>query len=87
MTRKRFIKLLMSHGETLHSAKTIAYLYRSRDMSYKNAYSDYLSKTSIKRSFERLSKAAVKCGKALTSVVTAFNKLAFSMKEMPLNYD
>lgn len=87
MTRKRFIKLLMSHGETLYSARTIAFLYRSRNMSYKSAYSDYLLKTSIKRSFKRLSRAAVECGKSIVSVAKVFNKLAFSMKEMPLDYD
>lgn len=87
MTRKRFIKLLMSHGETPHSARTIAFLYHSKNMSYKNAYSDYLLKTSIKRSFKRISKAVVECGRDLAIVATALNKLAFSMKEMPLNYD
>lgn len=52
MTRKRFIKLLMSHGESLHSARAIAFLYNSSKTSYKEAYRNYLLRKSIKKVIE-----------------------------------
>lgn len=41
MTRKRFIKLLMSHGESKRKAQKIAYMYNVSGKSYKDAYFNY----------------------------------------------
>lgn len=87
MTRKRFIKLLMSHGETLHSARAIAFLCNVKNMPYKKAYSDYLIKTRLTRLSRNLSLAFQGFSSNLQSVVQAFNRLAFSMKEMSVPYD
>ena len=38
MTRKRFIKLLMSEGKTLRIARKRAALYNKKNISYVNAY-------------------------------------------------
>lgn len=87
MTRKRFIKLLMSHGETLYSARTIAFMYNATNTPYKEAYLDYLTKTKLKRLARKLSLAFEGLGSNIQSVVQAFNRLAFSMKEMSVGDD
>ena len=87
MTRKRFIKLLMSHGETLHSARAIAFMYNATNTPYKKAYSDYLTKTKLTRLSRKLSLAFQGFSSNLQSAVQAFNRLAFSMKEMSVPYD
>lgn len=80
MTRKRFIKLLMSHGETPKSARTIAFLYNSRKIPYKKAYSDYLLKTSFKRAMSRMASSAVKVTKSFPKLAAACNKMATSLR-------
>jgi hypothetical protein len=87
MTRKRFIKLLMSQGESRNSAIAIAFLYNATNTPYKKAYLDYLIKTRLLRSSIDLSLAFQRCGSSLQSVAQAFNRLAFSMKEMNVSYD
>lgn len=87
MTRKRFIKLLMSHGETLYSARAIAFMYNVNNVPYKEAYSEYLLKTSFKRMARKVSLAFRGLGSNIQSVVQAFNRLAFSMKEMNVDND
>lgn len=87
MTRKRFIKLLMSHGETLYSARAIAFMCNASNVPYKEAYSEYLLKTSFKRMSRNLSLTLQGLGSSLQFVTEAFNRLAFSMKEMSVPYD
>lgn len=58
MTRKRFIKLLMSCGETPKMARAIAYLYNINGTPYKKAYSDYSRKTRVKTAMNSLAEIA-----------------------------
>ena len=80
MTRKRFIKLLMSHGEQIHRAKAIAFLYNSRGIPYKKAYSDYLIKIGINKAFSRMAKAAAKAGESIKTITISLGKFAEVMK-------
>ena len=80
MTRKRFVKLLMSHGETPKSARTIALLYQSNKMPYKKAYSDYLFKTSFKRAMSRMAMSAAEATKSIKKVAEACKKMATSLR-------
>ena len=41
MTKKRFIKLLMSKGKSRNEARQMASCYNSRNISYARAYSTY----------------------------------------------
>ena len=75
MTKKRFIKLLMSHGEQIHTARTIAVLYNSHGIPYKKAYSDYLTKIRINKAFSRLAKATVQVGKSIQALTLSLGKL------------
>lgn len=68
MTRKRFIKLLMSHGESKRQAQIIAYLYNLRKKPYKSAYADYITKKSLRF--------------ACWSVGAAFAKFGFAIKDL-----
>ncbi|MBO5969007.1 MAG: hypothetical protein J6S14_10985 [Clostridia bacterium] len=80
MTRKRFIKLLMSHGETPRSARAIAFLYNVSGTPYKKAYSDYCVKTSMQRAFASLGKAALKCGESISKVAQSLKKLTEAIR-------
>lgn len=75
MTRKRFIKLLMSNGEQRNKAQAIAMLYNVSKISYKRAYSDYLLKSGVKKSFVRLGEACRKASESLCGLVRSFDAL------------
>lgn len=79
MTKKRFIKLLMSHGEQIHRARAIAFLYNARNISYKEAYSDYLLKTAMTRAFSRMSQVAKNLGDSIKNVAQSLKKFAEAM--------
>lgn len=64
MTRKRFIKLLMSHGISRNKAVEIAADYNSRNVPYKKAY----KATGLARTLMDL-------GKSFAPVTAAFNGL------------
>ena len=80
MTKKRFIKLLMSHGEQIHRARAIAFLYNSRNIPYKKAYSDYLIKVRTRRAFSQLAKAVAKVGESIRAMTVSLEKLTEAMK-------
>ena len=65
MTRKRFIKLMMSHGEQKRTAQAAAYLYNARNVPYAKAYPDYRIRVQIRKAFRRLGEA---CARALQSI-------------------
>lgn len=50
MTKKRFVKLLMSKGIQRNEAQKIAALYNSRNISYSTAYKLYVLSSSVKNS-------------------------------------
>lgn len=80
MTRKRFIKLLMSHGETPKSARAIALLYNASKTPYKEAYSDYLLRTRVKKVMCVLGRVAVALGDTFRIFADNCKKLADSLR-------
>lgn len=75
MTRKRFIKLLMSKGEPRNRARVIAFLYNVSGTPYKKAYSDYLLKTSLTRAAKAATRAFALFGCEIRAVTQAFKRL------------
>lgn len=80
MSKKRFIKLLMAHGEQINRARAIAFLYNARNIPYKKAYSDYLTKMAVKRAFSRLAKATAMVGKSIRAMTVSLGKLMEALK-------
>ncbi len=80
MTRSRFIKLLMAHGECRNESINIALYYNIRNYSYKNAYSDYLIKHNLKNAFSRLGQSLVKASGDIAKLSDAFSKLKSAVK-------
>ena len=81
MTKKRFIKLLMSHGEQINRARAIAFLYNARGIPYKEAYRDYLFRTSFIRSMSKLGEACARLGTNIASAAQSLGKLANALKQ------
>lgn len=80
MTKKRFVKLLMSHGEQIREARTIALRYNARGIPYKEAYSDYRLKKAVTRAFANASKAAVALGERVANVALSLKKFAEAIR-------
>lgn len=80
MTRKRFIKLLMSHGEQIHRAQAIAFLYNSRGIPYREAYADYYVKTSLTLALRSVSNSIVSVSNSFREMVSAFNEFAKAVR-------
>ncbi len=47
MTRKRFIKLLVSYGKQRNEAAQIANYYHAKGLSYEEAHTDYYIKNQV----------------------------------------
>ena len=75
MTRKRFVKLLMSHGITRNEAQTIAKRYNARSFSYKHAYRTFLLTHSIKQNFKKMGEAFKMASASIRQVSASFDKL------------
>lgn len=73
MTRKRFIKLLMSYGNSRNKAVKIAADYNSRNVPYKRAYENESMLKPIGYSFiaEGLSKGIAAATAALSDFASA----------------
>ena len=71
MTRKRFIKLMMSHGISRNEAVKIAADYNSRNISYEKAYQ--------KEALRRVDLAFKRLGKSFASATAAFKDLSTAM--------
>lgn len=80
MSKKRFIKLLMAHGEQIHRARAIAFLYNAHNIPYKEAYCDYLVKIATRRAFAQLAKATAKVGESIRAMTVSLGKLTEAMK-------
>ena len=72
MTRKRFIKLLMSHGISRNKAVEIAADYNSRNVPYERAYSRIASSRGIISAFRN-------SGKQFKAAGAAFGSLSYAM--------
>lgn len=70
MTRKRFIKLLMSHGESKRKAQAIAHMYNLQNKPYGDAYKNYCYKKlfNVSATCQKLTKALVECGASIRSM-------------------
>lgn len=71
MTRKRFIKLLMSRGEQKRTAQATAYLYNARKVPYAKAYSDYRIRVQITKAFRRLGEVVARAGQSILETARA----------------
>lgn len=79
MTRKRFVKLLMSHGITRNEAQTIAKRCISQHLSYEQAYRNFLLKQSVINSFRRL-------GESFQVANVSFRTLTKSIEKLKEGY-
>lgn len=81
MTRKRFIKLLMSHGESKRGAYGKAHLYNILGMPYKNAYANYIVKKSLREAIESYRQAWINFGLTLRGLITKAEQLKDNITE------
>ena len=79
MTRKRFIKLLMSQGVSRNNAVTIAYCWNLRGVPYERAYRNFLLNHSVKKAFSRLGEAICKVGVSQKELSKSLLKLSTEM--------
>ena len=73
MTKRRFVKLLMSQGNSRNESVVIALRYNRRNYSYEKAYSDYLIKYALSNSFRKF---GLSCEEASKSFAKLFNVLS-----------
>ena len=66
MTRKRFIKLVMSYGIPRNDAVEIAADYNSRNIPYERAYEKYKRLMAVRLFSKRMSSALGVMGRILT---------------------
>lgn len=76
MTRKRFIKLLMSHGISRNEAVKIAADYNSRNIPYKTAY----VKEVARKTKPRILIDTEKFAKAVTAANVALKEFSSAVK-------
>lgn len=81
MTRKRFIKLLMSRGEPRNRARAIAFLVNANGKPYKKAYATYLLKTSFARATTTLAKTLYDFGNSVAECSQSIKKLAEALND------
>ncbi len=74
MSKKRFIKLLMSKGIQRNEAQKIAARYNSCNIPYEKAYSDFLLKNGVAFAFKRL-------GQYFTNLNAALSNLSYTAKQ------
>ena len=67
MTRKRFIKLLMSHGASRNEAVELANYYNRRNIPYKRAYERNKRLMAVRLACKRINSAIGAFGRYLTS--------------------
>ena len=70
----------MSRGETPHTAMAIAHLYNASKTPYKEAYSDYLLKTSFRRAIQGVSVSMDKFANALREATKAIHKFSVNLR-------
>jgi hypothetical protein len=81
MTRKRFVKLLMSHGITRNDANEIAYSYNARNILYEQAYRTFLLTHSIKLNFKKLGDAFYMASVPIRQATVSFEKLKEALEK------
>lgn len=81
MTRKRFIKLLMSRGVQRNEAQKKAEKYNSKNISYSEAYMHFC----VSASFANLGKSFNKFGEAIKQATAGLAKLAEALQKIKIN--
>lgn len=76
MTRKRFVKLLMSQGYSRNGANEIAIASRAIKDSYEEAYRHYTNLNSLSAHVQPLTEALNSLTKAVTKIVSSFGVAA-----------
>lgn len=84
MTRKRFIKLVMSCGVQKRTAQKLALHYHSENFSYKDAYSCFCVRR-FKRATLEISVSCKKATEALSKLAKAFCELGAELREAGRN--
>ena len=74
MTRKRFIKLLMSLGQRRNKAQAIAFYYNARNIPYAQAYTEWLLE-GMKSAFRNLSTTAERMSSAFSELICAMKNM------------
>ncbi len=80
MTRKRFVKLLMSHGITRNEAHKTANRYNARNFSYKRAYRNFLLVHGFKQGFKKVSEAFKIASSSIRQASASFDELMEAYK-------
>ncbi len=80
MTRKRFIKLLMSRGETPRSARAKANLYNKNNVPYEKAYWRWYGQNEFVRASKCAAKALKSVAKALKNVLKEVRGFTFEIR-------
>ena len=78
MTRKRFIKLLMSRGLQRNEAQKKAEEYNSKNVSYSDAYMHFC----VSVSFANLAKSFNNVGECIRKATAGLAKLGKALKEI-----
>ncbi len=76
MTKKRFVKLLMSHGVQRNEACKIAKTYNTQNISYASACIDYF----LKYSFKSIGEAFRRFSEELQDVIISVGALKEGLK-------
>ena len=84
MTRKRFIKLVMSCGVQKRTAQKIALHYHAENFSYKDAYSCFCVRR-FKRATLEISVSCQKATEALSKLTQALCELGSEFREAGRN--
>lgn len=84
MTRKRFVKLVMSHGKSRNEAQTIALLARVSGKSYSKAYNEGTLPNPFAEAAKGLMKIMMPFGTALTEMFESYLKTARALLYEPI---
>ena len=84
MTRKRFVKLVMSHGKSRNEAQTIALLARASGESYLRVYNEGVLPNPLAEAVKELMKIIMPFGTALTEMFESYLKTARALLYEPI---
>lgn len=75
MTKKRFVKLLMSEGIQRNEAQQIAARYNSRNIPYTRAYSYYALGFGFRRGLKKVARSFENLGEQTKQALRSFAEL------------
>ncbi len=80
MTRKRFIKLVMSHGVSRNKAQEMARAFNSKNLPYEKAYRCFMLTYGVRKGFRELSMATSNFAARVRKTMAAFVRLSEAIK-------